>query len=104
MVCCGTRISSTGWLCHTHQSKETPASVKVKKLGCLFKQSIIHPPNSYMPLTPNAVELDFTDKSHTAIVPKLFLFFLCSMTIIGRTRKIRLCQDVPSLDHVCGLS
>lgn len=37
VVCCGTRISSTSWLCHTHQSKEIRA-VKIKKLGCLFKQ------------------------------------------------------------------
>lgn len=96
VVCCDTRISSTSLLRHTHQSKEICASVKIKKLGCLFKQPTLLV--SCTPTTPSAVELDFTDKSHTAVVPKPFFFFLWSMAVVGRTRKIRLWQNVPSLD------
>lgn len=41
VICCSTRISSTSWLCHTHQSKAIPASVNIKELGHLFKQSTL---------------------------------------------------------------
>lgn len=101
VVCCGTRISSTSWLCHTHQIKEIPASVKVKKLGCLFKQSTLLIATCYLPpVLWNFISLTRAIEPWS---PSFYFFFLCSRTIIGRTRKIRLWQNVPSLDNVCGL-
>lgn len=93
VLCCGTRISSTSCLHHTHQSIEIFASVKTKKLGCLFKQPpLLVATYQLPPVLWNLI----SQMSHTAVVPKPFFFWINGHSW-GNKRDQAL-AEVPSLD------